>query len=245
VASSLVSSTLGTAQLPAVMKTGVVTFVSATTLMVLVGSTVVESAYIASYAAPAVGDAVVIFRQDATWCTFGKLAGVGPNLVLNPSFEQGGAQPNVPPSWFLYNESGTSTVSVIDPDAAPPEGTYVAQINPTNSARTAVLYSSPFPALPGQTFALSAFAGGVAFGTGDLTLRALCFANSTDLMPTTSANVVAATVNDIAVPPPYTSISGTALVPAGTTTYMRLGLRAVLATDVGMTFDFAIARRIG
>jgi hypothetical protein len=229
---------------PAVGKTGTVTAVTATSLTVLVAGTTVPAAYLSSYS-PAVGDLVALIRQDSTWLVLGDLAGVGPNLVLNPGFEQGGAQPNVPPSWFLFNEVGVSTVQVLAPGNSPPEGLFVAQINDDPSIRTAVLYSSPFAANPGEAYALSAFASGLSADTGDITLNALGFALITDLMPTTTFNTAVAAINDIVQAPPWTSISGTITIPAGATNYLRVGLRAVLAASVGMQWDFVTVRRTG
>lgn len=224
------------------IRTGTVSTVSSTTLEVVVGGTTISAAYLNSYA-PVAGDLVVVGRQDASWVVFGKQAGVGPNLVLNPGFEAEGETAGVPLDWFLYDEVGTATLDVIATVDAP-EGSHVLQIDPVASSRTTVVYSSPFPAEPGQQFSLSVFAGGVGAATGDVTLHLLLFANDTNLMPTTSADVTAATVNNIAEPTPYTSVSGTATVPAGASLYGRLGLRSVLASGVGMQWDFAIARRI-
>jgi hypothetical protein len=230
---------------PAVAKTGTVTAVSATTLTVLVAGTVVQAAYLASYT-PVAGDLVALIRQDATWLVLGDLAGVGPNLVLNPGFEQGGATPTVPPSWFLFNEAGVSTVQVLNPGTSPPEGNFVAQINDDPSIRTANLYSSPWPVNPGETYALSAFAQGLSADTGDITLNAMGFAAITDVPPATVFNTAVASINDILqAPAPWTSISGTIVVPAGATAYMRVGLRAILAASVGMQWDFVTARRTG
>lgn len=239
---SMAQALQATAPRSAQIRTGTVGSVTATTLEVLVGGTTIVSAYLDSYA-PVVGDLVVVGKQDASWVVLGKQAGVGPNLVQNPGFEDGGEAAGTPVNWFLYNEVGTATLqTVATPDA--PQGDIVVEINPDASARTTVLYSQPFSAEPGQQFALSAFAGGVVASTGDIELHLLLFANNTDLMPTTSANVTAASVNNIAVPPPYTSISGTATVPAGASLYGRIGLRSVLASGVGMQWDFAICRRI-
>lgn len=226
----------------AVIRTGTVSTVSATTLEVVVGGTTITAAYLDSYA-PVVGDLVVVARQDASWVVLGRQAGVGANLVVNPGFETGGEIIGTPTSWFLYNESGTATLQTIDTGTAP-EGSLVLQINPDLSARTTVVYSQPFGVEPGQQYAISAFAGGVDAGTGDIELHLLGFANNTDLMPTTTSNVTAATVANIPVPPPYTSISGTATVPAGGTLFARVGLRSVLASGVGMQWDFVLCRRI-
>lgn len=228
---------------PAILRTGTVSAVSATTLDVIIGGTTITAAYLDSYA-PVVGDLVVAGNQDASWVVFGKQAGVGPNLVENPGFEDGGEGPGTPVDWFLFNESGTATLQTISTGDAP-EGDLVLQIDPDASARTTVVYSSPFGLEPGQQFALSAFAGGVGAATGDVTLHLFTFANNTNLLPTTVDDVTAATVNDVPEPPPYTSISGTATVPAGAALFGRLGLRSVLASGVGMLYDFAICRRIG
>lgn len=228
---------------PAILRTGTVSSVSATTLEVIIGGTTITAAYLDSYT-PVAGDLVVAGNQDASWVVFGKQAGVGPNLVENPGFEDGGESPGTPADWFLFNESGTASLQTISTGDAP-EGELVLQINPDASARTTVVYSSPFGLEPGQQFALSAFAGGVGAATGDVTLHLFTFSNNTDLLPTTVDDVTAATVNDIPEPTPYTSVSGTATVPAGAALFGRLGLRSVLVSGVGMLYDFAVCRRIG
>jgi hypothetical protein len=227
---------------PGQIRTGTVASVSSTTLDVIVGGTTITAAYLDSYA-PVVGDLVVVGNQDASWVVLGKQAGVGPNLVLNPGFEADGEMPGTPTDWFLYDEVGTASVQTLEA-AGVPQGSIVLEIAPDASARTTVIYSSPFGLEPGQQYALSAFAGGVGAATGDVTLRLLTFANNTDLMPTTVDDVVAATVTNVAEPPPYTSVSGTATVPAGAALFGRVGLRSVLASGVGLQWDFIIARRI-
>lgn len=240
--SSMAKAVRATTPRPGTFRVGVVSDISATTLDVVVGGTTITAAYLESYA-PAEGDLVAVGNQDATWVVLGKQAGVGPNLVDNAGFEADGEMPGVPTDWFLYDESGTATTQTIEvPDA--PSGDFVLQINDDASPRTTVVYSQPWPVEPGQTYALSAFAGGVSADTGDIELHLLCFANATDLMPTTTADVTAASVNDVAQPTPYTSISGTAVVPVGASLFARLGLRSVLASGVGMQWDFTTARRI-
>lgn len=226
----------------AVVRTGTVSSVSATTLNVIVGGTTITAAYLDSYA-PVVGDLVVVAKQDSSWVVLGRQAGVGPNLVENAGFEVDGETSGTPTDWFLYNEVGVATLQTLNVGTAP-EGSFVLQINPDASARTTVIYSQPFGVEPGQQYAISAFAGGVDADTGDVELHLLGFANNTDLMPTTTSDVVAATVSNIPQPPPYTSISGTATVPAGATLFARVGLRSVLASGVGMQYDFVVARRI-
>lgn len=228
---------------PGQIRTGTVSSVTATTLDVLVGGTTIQAAYLESYAA-AEGDLVVVGNQDASWVVLGKQAGVGPNLVENGGFEADGEIPGTPSDWFQYDEAGTATTQVLEVTDAP-SGDFVLQINPDASGRTTVMYSQPFAVEPGQIYALSAFAGGVADSTGDIGLHLLCFANSTDLMPTTTADVTAASVADVAEPMPYTSISGTATVPVGGSLFARMGLRSVLASSVGLQWDFCIARRTG
>jgi len=226
---------------PGTYRVGTVSAVSSTTLDVVVGGTTITAAYLHSYAAVE-GDLVVVGNQDASWIVLGKQAGVGPNLVENGGFEADGETPGVPSDWFLYDESGTATTQVLSVTDAP-SGDFVLQVNPDTGARTTVMYSQPWPVNPGETYALSAFAGGVDDSTGDIELHLLCFAGPTDLMPTTTADVTAASVNDVAQPAPYTSISGTAVVPAGASLFARAGLRSVLATGVGMQWDFVVGRR--
>lgn len=240
---SMAKAVRATTVRPGQIRTGTVSAVSATTLDVVVGGTTITAAYLDAYTA-AEGDLVVVGNQDASWVVLGKQAGVGPNLVQNGGFEDGGEMPGVPPDWFLYDESGTASTQVLQVTNAP-SGDFVLQINSDLSARTTMMYSQPWAVEPGQTYALSAFAGGVDDSTGDIELHLLCFASATDLMPTTTDDVTAASVNDVAVPAPYTSISGTAVVPVGTAAFARLGLRSVLASGVGMQYDFCLARRTG
>lgn len=238
---SMAKAVRATTPRPGIYRVGTVASVTATTLDVVVGSTTITAAYLDSYAAVE-GDLVVVGNQDASWVVLGKQAGVGPNLVQNGGFEDDGEMPGVPTDWFLYDEVGTATTQVLAA-TNPPAGDFVLQINADASARTTVVYSQPFAVDPGQTYALSAFAGGVGAATGDIELHLLCFANATDLMPATTADVTAAAVVGVAEPVPYTSISGTAVVPVGVTQFARFGLRSVLASGVGMQYDFSIARR--
>ncbi len=240
--SSMAKAVRATTPRPGTFRVGTVSTVTATTVDVVVGGTTITAAYLDTYAASE-GDLVVVGNQDASWVVLGKQAGVGPNLVVNGGFEADGETPGVPSDWFLYDESGTATTQVLAVSDAP-SGDFVLQINPDASARTTVMYSQPWEVAPGETYALSAFAGGVDDSTGDIELHLLCFANATDLMPTTTADVTAASVNDVAQPTPYTSISGTAVVPVGASTFARVGLRSVLASGVGMQYDFVVGRRI-
>jgi len=226
------------------LRIGTVSAVGATTLTVNVAGTPIQSAYLASYDA-AEGDLVAIMRQDSTWLTLGRLAGSGPNSVANPSFEDDGAADGTPSFWGLYNQTGTSTLSTIGDEDAP-DGQYVLLVSPAASSRTAVTYSNPIEVLPGQVYSVSAYVAGVqdsGVPTGDATLEAWFNVNETDVPPTTVATTTIATMLNVPNSPPYFQLAGTVAVPTGVG-YMRIGLRSVMAANVGMKWDFVTARLI-
>lgn len=230
------------AQRWAQIKIGTVSRASATTLEVVVSGATIEAAYLESYDTPAEGDQVALARQDSSWLCLGKVAGVGRNLVQNPSFEADGANPMTPSSWLLYVSTGTAQAETVQPDITPPAGQYAAQLDPTGSAYTAELYSSPIPAVAGQRYAISAYCLGVADPTGVATLRALGFAADTDLMPSATEAATAATVAAVGTDG-WTAFSGTVTLADPSTQYLRVGLQAITASG-GMQFDFVVCRRL-
>jgi hypothetical protein len=191
-----------------------------------------------------VGALVAVLRQDASWLVLGVLAGVGENLVLNPSFEDS-APGSFPSSWFHANTSGVAAVTVeADPDA--PEGDQVATVSGPAVGTTSYLYSNPIQVTSGEQLTLSAFAGGdyqpADTQTADAALVALWFANDTNLYPTTSSpDIVVSTATDVVQAPPYTTLGGTVTAPV--TGFMRVALRTTTQDSQAIQWDAVVARR--
>lgn len=245
---SLAQSIADTRQRVNEVLTGDVVLVTSTSIGVVVRGVQITAAYLRSYV-PVAGDLVAVVRQDASWLCLGALAGVGANQVLNPSFEQGGAAPSTPPSWFLANTVGTGAASTVATGSAVAGTFELLAEGVGGGAATFFVYSSPISVVTGQQWSLSAWCAGV-YTSGiapgaDAAVAALWFANDTNLYPTTSsADSVLATATDVAAGPGHTSVSGTVTVPGGGTTYMRLALRSTLAAGESLLWDSAVARRI-
>lgn len=236
---------LSATQESAVVRTGVVTSVSATSLTVLVSGTQIDASFIRG-SGILVGDLVAVLRQDASWLCLGALAGFGPNDIFNPSFElQGQLVATVPQGWVLTNVTGTSTVDVVSTPFAP-DGNLVAQINPAASARECVLNSVPIPVTAGDTYAVSGFFAGLnptSTAVVDASLRV--FFSTTDTTAYASgSDTLIASGTDIPNAPPFLFLSGNVTVPA-TMAFMRFGFRCVLPINGGMQLDFAVARKVG
>lgn len=226
------------------LRVGTVAEVFASTLTVNVGGTPTPMAYLASYTAN-IGDLVAAMRQDSTWLVLGRLSGSGDNAVANPSFEDDGAATGTPSRWGTYNQTGTATVST-DGDPNAPAGNYVLVISPDGTSRTTVIYSDPIEVLPGQVWSASVYVAGIqdtGVPTGDATLEAWFELNEADVPPTTVVTTTIATMLNVPNSPPYFQIAGNVAVPTGVN-FMRIGLRSVLAANVGMKWDFATARLI-
>lgn len=229
------------------LRTGLVASATEQNVVVVVGGTSFTAQALDTYS-PAEGDLVAVLRQDATWLVLGRIAGQGPNEVLNPSFESTpvGLQPS---EWTLYDVSGTSEMSVVSRPGAP-GGTRTLQVRP-NSGGTdvSIVYSSPIDVVPGEVWNLAAYVGGqyeeFVAPTADSDLMALWFANETNLYPTTSAtDTVVASVADVTQLPPFTGMSGTVTVPSGAAV-MRVGLRSTLDPNQALEYDLVTARRVG
>lgn len=232
---------------PAEFPTGTVTAVSSTALTVNVRGTSISAAYLQGPSF-AVGDLVVLGRQDATWVVLGKLAGVGGNSVLNPSFEVDGAINGVPTSWNFSTLAGAPAVSTQATGFAV-DGTYELAVSANLVAQDSYVYSNPIAVATGQQWAASAFAT-ATYPNGAPTnatagLYALWFANDTNLYPTTSsADTLIGQVTNLSAAPTHASISGTVTVPAGAS-FMRVALRSVSVASVTLLWDLVTARRIG
>lgn len=227
--------------------TGEITAISATTLTLLVRGVTISSAYIDTGVTLRVGDLVLAGRQDASWFTFGRLAGVGTNEVLNPSFEIDGTRTGTPTNWTTYAISGAASISTQQTGYAP-SGLYELVVSSGGVATDTFVYSSPISVVPGQVWALSALAAAIyppgAPFDADIALYALWFANDTNLYPTTSAaDTNVAQVNNIGPVPGHTSVSGSVTVPGGAV-YMRVALRSILNTAVTEVWDSVVSRRI-
>lgn len=228
---------------------GIVTVATPNSMFVDVGGTVIEVAFIVPFTTAAVlppvaGTVVQLLRQDASWVAQGRVVGAGSNSILNPSFEDSlpGAQPA---QWNSYDVSGSSVATTVD-IAGAPDGDFAARVF---SGQTSVhyLYSSPIAVNAGETWSLSAFAGGDYGGgaeTADAAIVALWFANSTNLYPTTSsADTLVTTDLDIPQYPPFRSLFQNVVIPAGAF-FMRVALRSTLAAGQALIWDQVIARRV-
>lgn len=233
------------------VRTGTVAAASLGSATVVVGGTSFEASYVLPFGVtpspasiPQVGDLVSVVRQDASWQILGRIAGAGPNLIANGSFE---ASPvaSFPTGWTLYNISSTSSATVTDAVSVDSGQSALVLANTAASAES-YLYSSPVPVTTGDVLTLSAYAGAV-FGSEtpvpvNAGLYALWFATETDLYPTTSsADSLIASATAVPQAPPFTALSGTVTAPVSG--YMRLALRSTVADTTGLAWDFAIVRR--
>lgn len=227
---------------------GTVVLATPNLMFVDVGGTVLEVAFLgtftgASIVPPAAGTVVQVVRQDASWVALGPLIGAGSNSVVNGSFEDGpvGGQPV---DWQVYDITGLSTATVISTPSAP-SGDLAVRVF-SASAADHYLYSSPIPVNTGESWSISAFAGGDYGGgaaTAQARIDAMWFANATDLFPTVSAastNVDSET--NVPQYPPFKVLSGNVTVPAATF-FMRVALRSTLAAGQALVWDAASARR--
>lgn len=232
-------------------RTGVVVIATPNSMFVDVGGTTIEVGFLLPFLAtavspPAAGTVVQLIRQDASWVATGRLVGAGSNSVLNPSFED--SPPGTEPvNWFTADASGGPAVAVVADIANAPDGDFVARVT-SGVASTHILYSSPIAVTVGETWSLAAFVGGEYGGnpseTADAALIAMWFANATDLFPTTSAvDSIVDTEADVPQYPPFRTLSGTVVVPAGGA-FMRVVLRSTLAADQGLVWDQVSARRV-
>lgn len=227
------------------MRTGTVQSVNPVFVTVDVGGTIFNAAYIRA-AVPEIDDTVAILRQGATWFVLGTTSASGTNLVQNPSFEEADSA-GVPTGWILYNVSGASTYESVGSEDAV-DGERVLEVLPvTGVGVTSLVYSAPISVTAGDVLEISAYVGGYypttgAPNTADASLRALWFANATNLYPTTSsADTTVVSQSNIVESPPMTNLQG--LVTAPVTGFMRVGLHTVAdAVAGGLHWDFVVAR---
>jgi hypothetical protein len=226
--------------------TGTVTLVNANLLTVLVRGTSIQAAYVGS-TAPALGTLVAVLRMDSTWLVLGPLGGVGPQQVLNPSFEADGETASTPSSWFVANLAGSGAARATDTGYAV-DGSFELAVMAGAATQDTYVYSSPIAVAPGQVWSVSGFASATyppatAF-LADAALYGLWFANSTNLYPTTSAaDTLIAQVNDLQPQPTHVSVAGTVTVPAATS-FMRVATRSMSVAGVVMFWDAVFARRV-
>lgn len=230
------------------MRTGVIESVNPFFVIVDVGGTLIDAAYV-TQSRPTAGETVAVMRQGAAWFVLGTSSATGGNGILNPSFEE--TVDDVRPTfWTMYNITNTANWRSVPDDQAVGDGGMVLEVIPATSATsTSILYSSPMPVTPGQTVELGVYVNGYYPGlnlnTSDGDLRALWFAVTSDAYPTTTAadTVIASFTNITEIQEgPMRSLFGTAVVPGGGTAFVRVGLRSVVADSAGLHWDAANAR---
>lgn len=208
--------------------------------------TVIRAAYVRQ-AEPEVGQTVAVMRQGASWFVAGTTSTTDGNAVPNPSFEE--SVNGAPTGWTLYAISGAPAFQVIENEDAV-EGVSVLEVTPSEAATSSNLaYSSAIAVATGQQWELSAYVSGYYPSdnpdTADVELRALWFADGTDLYPTTAApDTTADTATNIPDESPMGILRGTVTVPAGPA-FMRVGLRSALQLTTATHWDFVTARRVG
>ena len=230
------------------MRTGTVITVNPFFVLVDIGETEIEAAYV-KQSRPLLGDLVAVLRQGATWFVLGTSSATGGNGIMNGSFEEVADGAVTPTWWTLYNVTNTANWSSVEDAEEAVEGTRLLEVvAATALTSTSIVYSSPMAVSPGQTVELSVYVNGYYpspnVNTSDGDLRALWFASTADLYPTTSAadTVIASFTNITDVQEgPIRSLSGTAVVPAATNA-VRVGLRSVLLAGTGLHWDYATIR---
>lgn len=231
------------------MRTGTVISVNPFFVMVDVGGTVIDAAYV-TQSRPKLNQLVVVMRQGASWFVIGTSSATGGNGILNGSFEIVN-DAEIIQFWNFYNVTNTANWHPVEDDQAVGDGNTVLEVVPATAATsTSIAYSSPMPVVPGQTVELSVYVNGYYPGlnlnTSDGDLRALWFTDALTLYPTTSAadTVIQAFTNITEIQEgPMTVLTGTAVVPAATN-MMRVGLRSIVADSAGLHWDYATARVI-
>lgn len=233
------------------IRTGTIATASLGTATVVVGGTSFQASYVVPFGVtpsaatlPQSGDLVSVVRQDASWQIIGRIAGAGPSLIENGSFEETPTG-SFPEPWTLYDIVSASQAIVVDGPTV--DGNQAVQINADTAATAqSYLYSSPAAVDAGDVVSLSVYVGAV-FGPEtpvpvDADLYALWFANDTDLYPvTSSADSLIESTTDVPEAPPFTPLSGSVVAPV--TGFVRLALRSTVAGATGLLWDFATLRR--
>lgn len=226
-------------------RTGTVVSFATNQATVSVGGSTFPAAYLRGATFTA-GDLVLVHQQAGQYTIHGALAGVGPNLLAAWNFSFEDSPPgSAPLHWILADVAGTSTATVIAyPNA--PDGAQVAAVGTLGGGATAYLYNTlAIPVTAGDTFSVSAFAGGEYqisdTQTADPALVALWFAAPTDFYPTTSsADIVINAAVDIVQAPPFTTLSGSVVAPV--TGFMRIALRTATVGTQQILWDQVIVR---
>lgn len=231
------------------LRTGIVISVNPFFVIVDVGGTQMDAAYVAE-SRPAEGAMVCIMRQGASWFVLGTSSASGGNAILNGSFEELDAS-GLPAFWTYYNVTNTANWSATGDPLAVGEGDTVLEVVPLTSATsTSITYSSPVNVVPGQTVEYSVYVNGYYpaqnIDTSGAQLRALWFTDAATLYPTTSAadTLIDSAPSIVQSETLMVSLSGTAVVPAATNV-TRLGLRSVVADGAGLHWDAATVRVLG
>lgn len=223
------------------VRTGTVTAASPNSLTVDVAGTSVPASFLRD-SGIVVGDLVALLEQGGSWIALGAIAGVGPNVLLNPSFEEELTD------WTVYQLVGVSAAVVQGPTGLAVDGDFYLEVQTASATATSIVYSAPVPVTAGDQFAVSAYVWGTyepgATPNADADLLGLWFANDTDLYPTTSsADTVITSLADVPERPPLSTLSGTVTAPV--TGFMRIGLRSVLTPVGTLGYDLVIAREVG
>lgn len=231
------------------MRTGIVISVNPFFVIVDVGGTQIDAAYVAE-SRPVEGVMVCVMRQGASWFVLGTSSATGGNAILNGSFEELAAD-GLPAFWNYYNVTNTANWSATSDPLAVGDGDTVLEVVPLTSATsTSIVYSSPVDVAPGQTVELSVYVNGYYpaqnINTSGAQLRALWFTDAATLYPTTSAadTLIDSAPSIVQSETLMVSLSGTAVVPAATNV-VRLGLRSVVADGAGLHWDYATLRVLG
>jgi hypothetical protein len=264
---NLTDALISAKQIPAILRTGIVTDWSPTFVQVNVAGAEIQAAYLDWYQPPIVGDLVALIRQDSTWLVLGRYAGAGANLVLNPSFEDSiptatAAPGTVPVNWgtFVTITGAVATPASINvvSDADAPQAGQAVDMDPHSPGGTldVVLTSSAISVTPGEMFFLSAYVANNNFiaPTGSFTtpptavqLMACWFTTDVETFPSgtqTDKYTMVQRIPNLREKPPYTYIRGGVKVPS-TATIMRIGLRAEFPANAVSTirWDYVTARR--
>jgi len=222
------------------IRTGTVTAASPNSLTVDVAGTSIPASFLRG-ADIVEGDLVALLEQGGSWLALGAIAGVGPNELLNPSFEDGLT------GWTVYQAAGVTAALVPGPTTLAVDGDFYLEVQTTDATATSIVYSNSFPVIAGQEYSVSAYTWGTyepgVTPDADAELLGLWFANSTDLYPTTSSpDTVIASIANVPFRPPLSTLSGTVTAPV--TGYMRVGLRSVLSPAGTLGYDLVVAREV-
>jgi hypothetical protein len=235
---------------PAVVRTGIVSSVTAERIGVVVGGTTISAAYLRDYTSPELGDLVAVIRQDFTWLVIGAYAGVQTNLIDNPSFEDNGPGAVVPTGWTAnaFGGGAPGAVSVASSPFAV-AGSNVLRIGPGGDT---IVWSNQVQVTPGETYTVSVYAGGLdqpASPTADALVYALWFAAGEVVYPSaalTTDQTYLAGRNDIPNAPPMIRLTGSVVVPAAIPTApdrMSIGLRAANGAGTSVIYDLCVLRK--